>query len=87
MKELKIMGNQKFMGMDIPVIEGGFGEGQKVILAKTVAEIHSIRLNDVQDLINKYNTTIVLYFLSFNAIFTLDKTMIFLPFYVNILID
>ena len=38
--------------MRIPVIEGGFGEGQKVILAKTVAEIHGVRNNDIQDLIN-----------------------------------
>ena len=53
MKELKIMGNQKFMGMDIPVIEGGFGEGQKVILVKTVAEIHGIENpNDLNKLIN-----------------------------------
>lgn len=30
--EIKINGTQKFMGMDIPVVEGGFGEDQKVIL-------------------------------------------------------
>ena len=49
--EIKINGTQKFMGMDIPVIEGGFGEDQKVILARTVAEIHGVRMNDIQDLI------------------------------------
>ena len=38
--ELRVNGTQKFMGIDIPVVEGGFGENQKVILAKTVAEIH-----------------------------------------------
>jgi hypothetical protein len=27
--EIKINGTQKFMGMDIPVVEGGFGEDQK----------------------------------------------------------
>ena len=51
--ELKINGTQKFMGIDIPIIEGGFGENQKVILAKTVAEIHGVRMNDIQDLINQ----------------------------------
>lgn len=51
--ELKLNGTQKFMGIDIPVIEGGFGENQKVILAKTVAEIHGVRMNDIQDLIKQ----------------------------------
>ena len=44
MKELMISGKQEFMGMEIPVVYGGFGEGQKVILAKTVAEIHNMEL-------------------------------------------
>ncbi len=51
--ELKICGTQNFMGIEIPVVEGGFGENQKVILAKTVATIHDVRLNDIQDLINQ----------------------------------
>ena len=50
--ELKICGTQNFMGIEIPVVEG-FGENQKVILAKTVATIHDVRLNDIQDLINQ----------------------------------
>lgn len=40
MSNLVLKEKQEFMGIQIPVIEGGFGEGQKVILAKTVAEIH-----------------------------------------------
>ncbi|EGS9999033.1 hypothetical protein I9Y31_001248 [Clostridium perfringens] len=40
MKNLVLKEKQDFMGIKIPVIEGGFGEGQKVVLAKTVAEIH-----------------------------------------------
>lgn len=52
MKELVIRGRQEFLGMDIPVIEGGFGEGQKVILAKTVAEIHDTRIDKINALIN-----------------------------------
>ena len=50
--ELKINGTQKFMGIDIPVIEGGFAEKQKVILAKTVAEIHNQPLKKINQLIN-----------------------------------
>lgn len=52
MTKLTVLETQEFLGINIPVIEGGFGEGQKVILAKTVAEIHGVRNNDIQDLIN-----------------------------------
>lgn len=38
MNELKIKGNQDFMGKEIPVVYGGFGENQKCISDKTVAE-------------------------------------------------
>ena len=41
------------LGINIPVIEGGFGENQKVILAKTIAEIHEMELKKVNELINK----------------------------------
>lgn len=51
--EIIIKGTQDFMGINIPIIEGGFGENCKVILAKTIADIHGVRLNDIQDLINQ----------------------------------
>lgn len=54
MNEIQIKGNQEFMGIEIPVIEGGFGEGQKVMLAKTIAEIHETRLDKVNELINNH---------------------------------
>ena len=52
MNGLKIRGVQNFLGNEIPVIEGGFGEGQKVVLAKTVAEIHGMGLGEVNRIIN-----------------------------------
>lgn len=52
MKELMVKGTQKFLGMEIPVVEGGFGEGQRVVLAKDVAEIHKQRLDKINSLIN-----------------------------------
>lgn len=52
-REIEITGVQEFLGKEIPVIEGGFGEGEKVVLAKTIAEIHGVRLNDIQSLINE----------------------------------
>ena len=54
MNEITISGTQNFMGVEIPIIEGGFSEGQKVILAKTIAEIHGYRVNDIQSLIEKH---------------------------------
>lgn len=52
MSEILVKGTQKFMGKEIPVIEGGFGEGQKVVLAKTIAEIHEVQLKEINQLIN-----------------------------------
>ena len=52
MKELTIKGTQNFLGFNIPVIEGGFGENQKVILTKTVAEIHELEVKEINKLIN-----------------------------------
>lgn len=52
MNELKVKGTQDFMGKEIPVVEGGFGESQKVILAKTIAKIHEVELKEINRLIN-----------------------------------
>ena len=52
MMELQVRGTQNFMGKEIPVVEGGFGEGQKVILAKTIAKIHEVELKEINRLIN-----------------------------------
>lgn len=50
--EIIVKGVQNFMGIEVPVIEGGFGENCKVILAKTVAEIHEMKVKEVNKLIN-----------------------------------
>ncbi len=51
---LNVRGTQDFLGKEIPVIEGGFGEGQKVMLAKTIAEVHETRLLDINAKINEH---------------------------------
>lgn len=51
---IDVKGKQEFMGKEIPVIEGGFGEGQKVVLAKTIAEIHEVKTDKINDLINNH---------------------------------
>lgn len=52
MNELKINGTQNFMGIYIPVIEGGFGKNQKTLLVKTVAQIHNVQVKELNKLIN-----------------------------------
>lgn len=47
MNGLQIRGKQHFMGKDIPVVLGGFGEDKRCISDKTVAEIHGMRTPDV----------------------------------------
>ena len=42
------------MGIKVPVVEGGFGEGQKVMLVKTIAEIHKSEFKKLNELINKH---------------------------------
>lgn len=53
MNDLVIRGRQEFLGMDIPVIEGGFGEGKKVMLAKTIAEVHGEEPRVINQIINR----------------------------------
>lgn len=51
--ELVVRGNQKFMGKEIPVVFGGFGEGKKCVSDKTVAEIHEMEIKHVRELLNR----------------------------------
>lgn len=53
MNELAVKGKQEFMGKEIPIIYGGFGEGQKVMLARDVAEIHGAELKVINQNINR----------------------------------
>ncbi|WP_338630868.1 ORF6C domain-containing protein [Clostridium baratii] len=53
MNNLVVKEKQEFMGIKIPVIEGGFGEGQKVVLAETVGCIHNTELKEINRLINR----------------------------------
>ena len=52
MNELKIKGTQSFMGKEIPVIEGGFGEAKRCLTDKTIGEIHNVKIKHVRESIN-----------------------------------
>ena len=49
---LVVKGEVDINGVTIKNIEGGFGENQKCLTCKDIAEVHNVRLNDIQDLIN-----------------------------------
>lgn len=53
MNNLTVKGSQKFMGKEIPVVAGGFGENAKCVSDKTVAEVHGIEIKHVRELINR----------------------------------
>lgn len=53
MKELiKVNGARKINGKEIKVIEGGFGEGCKILTDKQIAEIHNMENKNVRARIN-----------------------------------
>lgn len=52
MGNLEILGIQEFMGKEIPIIEGGFGKGQRCLTDKTIAEIHNQPVFKIRERIN-----------------------------------
>jgi len=52
MSNLVVKGNTTVCGIEVPIVYGGFGKDQKVMLAKTVAEIHNKKLGHINELIN-----------------------------------
>lgn len=48
MHEIIVNGKQSFLGKELPVIYGGFGENQKCICDKTIAEIHGMELKNIR---------------------------------------
>ena len=53
MNDIKVNGTQIFMGIEIPVIEGGFGENCRVVSAKTISQIHDTNLKEINQSINR----------------------------------
>lgn len=76
MNKLKVNGTQDFMGKEIPIIEGGFGEDKKVVLAKTISEIHKTELSEINRKINEhideFETGVDLLDLKGNSVFEME---------------
>ena len=52
--KLVVKGTVKVCGIDVQNIYGGFSKDQKVMLAKTVSELHKRPLKKINELINKH---------------------------------
>ena len=48
MNELIVRGTQNFMGKEIPVVEGGFGEDKRCLTDKTIGNIHGMQPKNVR---------------------------------------
>jgi phage antirepressor YoqD-like protein len=48
--ELKVTGNKEFMGINIPVIEGGFSDNKRIATVQMISDIHGIEVK----VINRY---------------------------------
>lgn len=51
MEDIIVTGKQEFLGKQVPIIKGGFGENQKCVLASTIAEIHGKEVKYINELI------------------------------------
>ena len=49
--QIRTSGKQMFMGVEIPIVEGGFGDGRKCVTDKTVSEIHEVPAREIRRLI------------------------------------
>ena len=52
-EKLIVKGVVKFMGIELPNVQGGFGEDKKGITDKHIAEIHEMKVTHVRELLNK----------------------------------
>jgi len=52
--ELIVKGKIKVCGIEVPNVYGGFGGDQRVILAKTVSELHGVELKSINQNINRH---------------------------------
>ena len=47
MNKIIIEGKQNFLGIEIPIVAGGFGEGKRCILAKDIAKLHGVQISEI----------------------------------------
>ena len=52
MNKLQVKGTQDFMGKEIPIIEGGFGEDKRCMLVREISKIHHMKVGNINQRIN-----------------------------------
>ena len=52
MDKILVKGTQNFLGKEIPVVEGGFGEGKRCMLVREISEIHNMKVGNINQRIN-----------------------------------
>ena len=50
---LKIIGKKEILNNEVLVVEGGFGEGKKILFDVQIAEIHQVKTIHIRETINK----------------------------------
>jgi phage antirepressor YoqD-like protein len=53
MDKLRINGSQEFMGINIPIIEGGFGETSRIATVPMISNIHTIEVKIINQSIKR----------------------------------
>lgn len=51
--ELQIKDKQEFLGIEIPIIEGGFGNDKRVVTAPIISKIHNSELKVINQSIKR----------------------------------
>lgn len=53
MKQIKVLGTQEFFGKNIPIIEGGFSEEQRIMTVQQIAVLHETTSKELNRLITE----------------------------------
>ena len=53
LKQIKVLGTQEFFGKNIPIIEGGFSEEQRIMTVQQIAVLHDMKSFEVNRLITE----------------------------------
>ena len=51
--DLKVVGKSEFMGKELPIIEGGFGDNQRVLTELQISKIHNMEIKEVRKSIKR----------------------------------
>lgn len=49
--ELRVNGTQEFLGIEIPIVEGGFGDNKRCVLTRDIAMLHEVDLKRINEVI------------------------------------